>query len=171
MSLSIDYEVVDAIARVALVACFALSALASALAVCAMKRGRAFAAAGLACATLSASSLLLSIHARTCYAVPEMARLDVLSTEYLLPCTEGEDGAAIYVASGAGGLSVLTESGPRTYSDAESVVVEDEGAPRFEMVECSTEPRGRCAAFEVTGRIVETDPVAYIYIPDVGLTF
>lgn len=37
---------------------------------------------------------------------------------------------------------------------------------RVEMVECSTEPRGRFLAFEVTGRIVETDPVAYIYIPD-----
>lgn len=166
MSLSIDYAVVDAVARVALIACFALSALASALDVCSMKRGRASAAVGLACSTLDAVALLLSIHARTCYAVPEMARLDVLPTEYLLPCTEGEDGDAIYVASGASGLSVLTESGPRTYSDAESVVVEDEGAPRVEMVECSTEPRGRCAAFEVTGRIVETDPVAYIYIPD-----
>lgn len=166
MSLSIDYAVVDAIARGALIACFALSALASVLVVCSMRRGRAFAAVGLACSALGAVALLLSIHAQACYAIPETARLDVLSTEYLLPCTEGEDGAAIYVASGAGGLSVLTESGPRTYSDAESVVVEDEGAPRVEMVECSTEPRGRFLAFEVTGRIVETDPVAYIYIPD-----
>ena len=171
MSLSIDYAVVDAIARGALIACFALSALASALAVCSMRCGRASAAVGLACSALGAVALLLSIHARTCYAVPEMARLDVLPTEYLLPCTEGEDGTGIYVVRDASGLSVRTESGSRTFSDTESVVIEDEGASRVEMVECSTETRGRCAAFEVTGRIVETDPVAYIYIPDVGLTF
>ena len=168
MSLSIDYEVVDSIARGALITCFALSALASALVVCSMKRGRAFAAAGLACATLSASSLLLSIHAQTCYAIPERARLDVLSTEYLLPCAKGEDGAELYAVRDPSGISVLAEFGPRTYSDADSVVVEDEGAPRVEMIECSTEPRGRFLAFEVTGRIVESDPVAYIYIPDAG---
>lgn len=171
MSLSIDYAVVDAIARSALIACFALSALASVLGVCSMRRGRAFAAVGLACSALGSVALLLSIHVRTCYAIPERARLDVLSTEHMLPCAKGEDETGLYVVRDASGLSVLAESGPRTFSDTESVVIEDEGAPRVEMVECSTEPRGRFPAFEVTGRIVESDPVAYIYVSDAGLTF
>lgn len=168
MSLSIDYAVVDSIARGALITCFALSALSSVLVVCSMRRGRACAAAGLACSALGAVALLISIHAQTCYAIPERARLDVLSTEYLLPCAKGEDGAELYAVRDPSGISVLAEFGPRTFSDTESVVIEDEGAPRVEMVESSTEPRGRFLAFEVTGQIVESDPVAYIYIPDAG---
>ena len=165
MDLTISYEQVDAVyaASVAL----GLLACAGSLAAVFLgwNRGR-WGALGIALGLLACVSLVLAVHAQSCYAVPEMARLDVVSTCELEPCGKASDGSDLYAILDGETISVLTEDGPRAYGSDDAALMEgDTERPRVDMVESYSEARGRFLIFDVAGKVGATDPDPYIYVP------
>lgn len=165
MDLTISYEQVDAVCS----ASIALGLLACAGSLAAIFLGRSrgrTAALGITLGLLACVSLVLAVHAQTCYAVPETARLDVVSTCELEPCGEASDGSDLYAILKRETLSVLTEDGPRTYGSENAALMEDDSErPRVDMVESYSEAHGRFLIFDVVGKVGVTDPVPYIYVP------
>lgn len=166
MDLTISYEQVDAVCSASIA--LGLLACAGSLAAVFLGRSRGRAAAlGIALGLLACVSLVLAVHAQTCYAVLETACLDVVSTCELAPCGEASDGSDLYAILKRETLSVLTEDGPRTYGSEDAALMEDDSErPRVDMVESYSEACGRFLIFNVAGKVGVTDPVPYIYVPE-----